>query len=238
MSCSSRSMLILLAFVAAASRADAAGKPGPRPAAHRVRTAARHVSHSKTIRYGRPAVHRRPVERAPHRASRIVRRPVTRVIVRTVHRYPVRRVPRFYRRYYFRNFGYYRRYTHFYYPGRYRWWTSYYNRGYGRSPRYFSRAVRGIVEGVQGNAVNGTMLVKVMRPYSRRFRYGGAWAGAYGGSVHRFHVNTATRYEVLSIPRLPATFASLHPGEGVLIVKRGNQSNIAQKVDLFPWRRW
>ncbi len=236
MSCSLRSILVLLAVLASSADVHAAGKPPHRPAAH----PPRHVSHTKTIHYRRPAVHRHAV----HRAARIVRRPATRRVVRTVHRYPVHRVQRRYVRqanYYSGYHRYHRRYAHSYYPGRYYWRSNYYNRGYGRSRRHLSRGVRGIVMGVQGNAGNGMVVVRVIRPLSRRFRYGAALAGANRGrgafAAHRFLVNGATRYEILSLPRQAGTFASLRKGEQVLILRRGNQSNLAQKIELFPPRR-
>lgn len=223
MSCSLRCILILLAVFAASANVHAAGKPPHRPAAHPVPKPPHHTSHTKTIHYRRPAVHRPAVPHARRPVTRSVRRPV----IRTVHRYPVHRVHRRYVRpsnYFVRN---YRR-------------AGYYNRGYGRSRRYFSRGVRGIVEGVQGNAGNGMVLVKVFRPRSSRFRYATALAGVNRvrgvSSAHRFHVNNATRYEILSVPRRAGTFASLHKGEEVLILKRSNQSNIAQRVEVFPRR--
>jgi hypothetical protein len=239
MSLSLRSILVLLLVFATAADSHAAGKPAHRSGAHHARKAPRHTSHTKTHRYRRPAVHRHPVQRPHHRVTRILRRPAARTAVRNVHRYPVRRVNR--------RFGYWpyyhrhhRRYTYFYYPGRYRWWTNYYNQNYGRSRRHFSRGIRGIVEGVQGNPGNGTVVVKVFRPRSSRFRYGTTVAGANpaqsASSAHRFHVNNATRYEIMSTPPQAGTFASLHKGEHVLILSPGNPSNAAQKIEVFPRR--
>lgn len=239
MSCSLRCLLVLLAVLASAANVHAAGKPAHRPAAHPARKPPHHTSHSKTNHYRRPAVYRHAVQPARRRAARIVRRPV----IRTVHRYPVHRASRRYvrRSYYFpQNYRYHRRYAYTYYPGRYLWRSNHYNRGYGRLRRHLARGVRGIVEGVQGNAGNGMVLVKVVRSRSSRFRYATALAGANRGrgasSAHRFHVNNATRYEILSIPRRAGTFASLHKGEHVLILRRGNQSNTAQRVEVFPRR--
>ncbi len=241
MSCSFRSLLVLLAVVAATADVHAARKPPHRPPAHHA--APRHISHTKTIHYRRPAVHHPPVYH-PRRAPRVVRRPVNRTVVRTVRRYPVHRVVRRYVRrpyYYYHNPRYHRRYTYSYYPGRYHWRTNYYNRGYGRSRHNHSRGIRGIVEGVQGNAGNGTLLVKVFRPRSSRFRYGLAAANANparnASALQRFHVNNATRYEVMSAPPRAATFASLHQGEQVLILKQGNQSNTARLVEVLSQRR-
>lgn len=243
MSCSLRSILVLLAILSATADAQAARKPGHRPPAHHAGKAPRHTSHSKTNRYRRPAVHRRPVQHPRRRVTRVVRRPTTRTVVRTVHRYPVHRVTRryVYRPYYYhRPYRHHRRYSYTYYPGRYHWRTNYYNRGYGRSRRQLSRGIRGIVEGVQGNPGNGTVLVKVARPRSSRFRYGTTAANANRGrnasSVHRFRVNNATHYEILSTPPRAGTFASLHKGEQVLILKQGNQASTAQKVEMFPRR--
>ncbi len=239
MSCSLRFMLILLAVLAASAGAQAAGKPAHKPAAYPAHKPAHHTSPPKTNHYHRAAVHRPAVPHARHVAPRMVRQSAN----RTVHRYPIHRVQRRYVRqsnYFVRNHRYHRRYTHSYYPGRYHWRSNYYNRGYGRSRRHLSRSIRGIVMGVQGNAVNGMVVVRVVRPLSRRFRYATALAGANGGrgtsTAHRIHVNGATRYEILSVPRTAGTFASLHKGEEVLILKQSNQSNLAQRVEVIPRR--
>jgi hypothetical protein len=219
-------------------------KRAAKPPEHHARKPPHHASHTKTNRYRRPAVHRRPAPRVNRRVARTVRRPVNRTVVRTVHRYPVRRVSyRYVRRPYV--WGgirrYHRRYTYNYYPGRYRWRSSLYNRGYGLGRRNSSRGVRGIVEGVQGNESNGTILLKTFLSSSSRFRSGttvsGPRAAAGTNSIHRFHVNNGTVYEVLSSPRKAGTFASLHKGEQVLILTRRNQASTAQKVELFPSRR-
>jgi hypothetical protein len=241
MSGSLRSLLVLLAVFATTADAHAARKPAHRPPARHAGKAPRHTSHTKTNRYRRPAVHRHPAPQPRRRVTRTVRRPATRTVVRTVRRYPVHRVTRRYvrRPYYYQRR--HRRYTYTYYPGRYYWRTSYYNRGYGRSRRHVSRGIRGIVEGVQGNPANGTVLVKVFRPRFSRFRYGTTFVNANAARrtspLHRFHVNQATRYEILSTPPRAGTFASLHKGEHVLILRQGNQSNTAQMVEVFPRRR-
>lgn len=242
MSCSLRFLLVLLAAFAATADVQAARKAARRTATHHARTAPRHTSRSKTTHYRRPAVHRRTVKRVQHRTTRIVRRPVKRTVVRTVRRYPVHRVHRsIVRRPYSvgRHSRHHRRYTYNYYPGRYNWRTSYYNRVRRGSRRHVSRGIRGIVEGVQGNAGNGMVLVKVHRPRSSRFRYRTTNAGAGRGSsaVHRFHVNNGTRYEMLSAPPKGTTFAALHKGEHVLILRHGKQANTAQKVEVFPRRK-
>jgi hypothetical protein len=243
MSHSLRSLLALLAVVASAASAHAAGKPARRPPAHHARTPPRHVSHSKTNRFPRPAVHRRPTPRGPAHVNRSVRRPVTRTVVRTVPRYPVhRQYVRTVRRPYYvtRSQRVHRRYTYTYYPGRYRWRTNHYNRGYGGLRRSLVRRVPGIVEGIQGNAGNGTVLVKVFRPSSRRFRYGtlaGANAARGNYSVQRFRINNGTRYEMLTTPRQASAFASLQKGERVLIQTTGNSANTAQIVALYPRRK-
>jgi hypothetical protein len=236
--------LVVLAALAATSDIHAAAKSAHRPATHHGRTAPRHVSHTKTNRYRKPSVHRRPIPRMRHRVNRVMNRPRIRTGVSTVRRYTAHRLYRgLVRRPYFfgRNPYYYHRYTYSYYPGRYNWRTSYYNRGYRRSRRQLARSVRGIVEGVRGNANNGTVLVQVLRPSSNRFQYGATVAGANptrrASSVHRFHVNNSTRYEVLTTPPRAGAFASLHAGEQVLIRTGGNQANTAQIVEVFPRRR-
>ena len=64
----------------------------------------------------------------------------------------------------------------------------------------------------------------------------GANLGRSASSAHRFQVNNATRYEIMSTPLQAGTFASLHKGEQVLILRPGNQSNTAQKIEVFPRR--
>jgi hypothetical protein len=242
MSCSLRSLLVLLAVLAATANAQAARKSSHRAATRHTHKATRHTSHTKPTRYRRPAVHRRPVQGVRHRVTRIVRRPVKRTVVRTVRRYPVHRVYRYAvrRPYYFgRHARHHRRYTYIYYPGRYNWRTNYYNRVAGIRRRHASRGIRGIVEGVQGNAGNGTVLLKVLRQRSSRFRYGTTNAGAGRGaaSVRRFHVNNGTRFEILTAPPKAGTFAALHKGEHVLILTHGQQANTAQKIEVFPRRK-
>jgi hypothetical protein len=231
--------VILLAVLAAAADGQAYGK-GHRPAARPARTAPRHLSHTKVNHYRRPAVHRHPVRSVRRSAARIVRQPVRRVVVRTIHRYPVHRVQRrFVRRpYYHGRFSGVRRYTYSYYPRRYLWRTSHYNRGYGGWRRRASRGIGGIVESVLGNGFNGTLLVKVIRPRWSRFRYARTNAGAGWGatSLHRFHLNSGTRYEILTIPPRGGTIADLHKGERVLVFRNANSGNIAQIVRISPWR--
>jgi hypothetical protein len=232
--------LIVLAALAPITDVQAAGK-GRGPATHHARPAPRHVSHTKVTHYRRPAVHRHPVQRVRRSATRVVRQPVRRTTVRSVHRYPVHRVQRrFVRRPYYshRNLGV-RRYTYSYYPSRYLWRRSHYNRGYGMGRRHGSRAIGGIVESVQGNPINGTVLVKTLRPRSSRFRYTAARARAGWGatSLHRFHVNNGTRYQVMSVPPRGGTFADLHKGERVLIRPHANSGQTAQIVHVYRQRR-
>jgi hypothetical protein len=266
MSSSLRSILGVLAVLAAAANVQAAGKGHPPahqahkapnhvahaktaakghpPAAHQAHKAPNHVSHTKVNHHRRPAVHRRPVQRVQRvqrSATRIVRQSVRPNVLRTVQRYPIRRVQRnFVRRPYYS--GLYpgiRRYTYSYYPRRYVWRTSYYNRGSGASRRRASRGIGGIVESVQGNANNGMLLVKVLRPRSSRFRYATTNAAARRGatSLHRFHLNNGTRYEVLTTPRRGGTIADLHKGEHVMIQKHTNAANTAQTVQVSPLRK-
>jgi hypothetical protein len=236
----SRSLLILLAILAATVNVQAAGK-GHKSASHHARKAPRHVSHSKVTHHRRPAVHRRPAQHVRHRTTRIVRQPVKRTVVRTVHRYPLHRARHHSvrRPYYHGHHSRHHRYTYFYYPGRYRWQTNHYNRGYGVSHRRAVRGIRGIVESVQGNAGNGTLLVKVMRPRSSRFRYAttNAAAGRGATSLRRFHVNSATRYEIMTGTSASGTFANLHKGERVLVLTQGNSAQTARKIEVFARRK-
>lgn len=236
----SRFLLILLAASTAITDVRAAGG-GRRPATHHARPAPRHVSHTKVNHHRRPAVHHRPVQHVRRSATRIVRQPVRRTVVRRINRYPVHRVQRrFVRRPYYsgRYFGV-RRYTYSYYPTRYLWRRSHYNRGYGVGRRRGSRGIGGIVESVQGNANNGTLLVKVIRPRFSRFRYATTNAGAGWGanSLHRFHLNNGTRYEIMAVPPRGATFADLHKGERVLVLTRPNSARNAQMVQMYRQRR-
>lgn len=194
--CSLRCLLILLAALAATAdiQADSKGPPKPHfpkphlpkapplpkphipkppplprhpPTPHLVRRPAIPMSHPRVNRHPRPAVHHHAIRRMPHSPIHIARQPVRRTVVRTIHRYPVHRVPyRFARRRHY--FGVYP-YAYSYYPGRHRLRTNY-NRGYGALQRRRARVVGGIVQSVQGNPGNGTLLVKVFRPRSGRFR--------------------------------------------------------------------
>ena len=166
--------------------APAGKKTGPQ--------APRHVSRSKVKHHRRPAVHRRAVQHTRSRASRTVRQPVKRIVVRTVHRYPVHRVQRrFVRRpYYVGRHSHHRRYTHSYYPGRYVWRTSHYNRGRVASRRFTTRVIGGTVESVQGNANNGTLLVKVLRRAPAVFVTRGTGRPPVGGRLP-CTVSTSTR---------------------------------------------
>jgi hypothetical protein len=163
---------------------------------------------------------------------------------RAVYRYPVHRVHRRYVRrpyyfpYYFGRHYRHRRYTYNYYPGRYTWRRSHYNRGYGVSRRHGLRGFRGIVESVQGNANNGSLLVKILRPRSSRFHYAANRRGVGGGATswHRFHLNNATRYEIMTAPPTAGTIASLHKGERVLIQTQSNSANTAKLVEVFARR--
>lgn len=250
MSSSLRSLLVLLAVfvmaanVQAAAKKQAGGKKR-HPATHQTHKAPRHVSHTKVTHHRRPAVHRRPVQHARRRTTPNARGPVKRTVVRTVHRYPVHRVQRRFvvRPYSFgphaRRHHHHRRYTYFYYPGRYVWRTSHYNRGYGVSRRRPSRGVAGIVESVQGNAGNGTLLVKVLRPRHSRFHYAAArkTAGRGATSQHRFHLNNGTRYQIMTAPPKRGSIADLHKGERVLILRHAKAANTAQKVEVFARRK-
>jgi hypothetical protein len=238
MSCYLRSLLVLMAVLATTVVVQAAGRGGH--PVHQARKAPRHVSHTKVNRHRRPAVRIRPVQRVRNRVARGIRQPVRRNVVRTVHRYPVHRVHGRYvvRPYYFGRHPRHRRYTYSYYPGRYLWRRSHYNRGYGVSRRHGFRGIGGIVESVQGNANNGTLLVKVLRPRSSRFRYTAAKAGAgrRPTSLHRFHLNNGTRYEIMTTPPQGGSFASLHKGERVLILPQGNSANTAKIVEVLARR--
>ena len=259
-----RSILVLLAVLAWSANVQAAGK-GHRPAAHQARKAPSHVSHAKTAAKGRPAAHharkapshvshskvnhhrrpavrRHPVRRMRPSAARAVRRPATRTMVRTVHRYPVHRVQRRYvRRPYYSGFSSgRRRYTYFYYPRRYVWRTNYYNRGYGASRRRSTaRSVAGVVESVQGNANNGILVVKALRPRSSRFRYATTNAAVRRGatSLHRFQINNGTRYEVMTTPRRGGSIADLQKGRHVMILTHANTAHTAQRVHVSPQGR-
>ncbi|MGH7169685.1 MAG: hypothetical protein ACRELG_05330 [Gemmataceae bacterium] len=216
---------------------------GRKPAKHQARKAPSHVSHSKVSHHRRPAVHRRPVHsvrrtatRTTSRtASRTTRKPVRQRVVRTVHRYPVHRQQRRYvrRSSSSRRFSSRHRYTYSYYPGRYAWRRSSYNRGYGASRRSTSLGIGGIVESVQGNANNGTLVVKLLRPRHSRFRV----AGRSATSLHRFQLNKNTRYEVLAAPPRGGTIADLHKGERVRILPHTNAARTAQKVSVSPQRK-
>lgn len=255
-----RSSLVVLAVFAMSANVQAAGKgrtqaqkapahvshtksvaKGHKTAPRHAGKAPRQVSHSKVSHHRRPAVHRRPAQRVRRSTPRVIRQPVRRTVVRTVNRYPVHRIQRrFLSRpnthvRHSRN----RRYTYFYYPGRYQWRTNHYNRRSGISRRHSSRGVRGIVEQVQGNPANGTVLVKVLRPRSSRFRFTTARAGAArrGTSLHRFHLDSGTRYEVLTAPPRGGSIADLHKGEHVLVLKRARTANAAQKIQVSPLRK-
>lgn len=252
MSCSLRSLLVLLAVFVMTVNVQAAGK-GRRPAAHKAGKKPPHVSRTKVTHHRRPAVHHRSTQHARRRTTPNARRPVQhrttpnarRKVARTTHRYPTHRMqrrvvvrsnsvgPQARRRHH------HRRYTYLYYPGRYAWRTSYYNRGYGVSRRRHSRGVRGIVEAVQGNGVNGTVVLKVRRPRHSRFHYT-ARRNAIGRgatSQHRFHLNQGTRYEVMTAPRRRGSIADLHKGEHVLILRHAKSANTAQKVEVFARRK-
>lgn len=241
MSCSFRGLLVLLAALATTADVQAGSKAPPRrpPAPHRVHRPPIHVPHIRVTHHPRPAVHRIAVHRVRHAPNRIVRQPVRRTAIRTIHRYPVHRVQRrFVRRPYYsgRHFGV-RRYTYSYYPRRYAWRTNHYNRGYGVRRRH-PRAIGGIVEAVQGNALNGMLLVKVIRSRSSRFRYARVHAGGWGAtSLHRFHLNGGTSYAIMTIPPRVGTIADLHKGERVLVLTPAKSANIALRVQASPRRR-
>lgn len=238
MSCSFRSILVFMAVLEAAADLQAAGRGGH--PAHHARKAARHVSHTKVTRHRRPSV-RRQAQRFRHRATRSVHQTARRNVRRTVHRYPVHRVHRRYvrRPYYFGRHWRHHRYTYFYYPGRYLWRRSHYNRGYVIWHRHGPRGIGGVVESVQGNANAATLLVKVVRPRSSRFRYAGTNRGVGWGttSLRRFHLNNGTRYEIMTTPPTGGTFASLRKGERVLVLPQGNSGNTAKIVEVFARRR-
>ncbi|HTU88537.1 MAG TPA: hypothetical protein VMF69_00430 [Gemmataceae bacterium] len=257
-----RSLLIVLAAVASAAKVEASPKPPPAPkppprppaphivhkpphlpAPHPVHMAARHLSATKVTHHRRPAVHRHPVPNARRGAARSVRQPGRQTMVRRTHRYPVHRVQRrFVRRPYYvggRNFGVRRRYTYSYYPGRYLWRTSNYNLGYGVGRRRGQRGIAGIVESVQGIAGNGTLVLRVVRPRSSRFRYARTNAGAGWGatSLHRFRLNNGTLYHVMTAPPRGGTIADLHKGEHVLVLTHTNTGGAAHVVQVSPRRR-
>lgn len=229
MVCSFRCLLIGLAVLVTTS--GTAASPKPRP--HHVRPVPINVPRPRVSHHPRPAVHRIPVHHARNPATRIVRQPVRRTAIRTVHRYPVHRLPRrFVRRPH--HFGH-RRYSYSYYPGRYRWRSNHYNRGRSSGRRGI---VGGIVESVQGNLGNGTLLVKVHRSRSSRFRYARNNAAGRGAtSLRRFHLNGGTLYQVMTIPPRVGTMADLRRGERVLIQTHPNTGHTAQKVVVSPGRR-
>jgi hypothetical protein len=260
MSSSLHSSLIVLAVLATAANAQAAGKAhhqthkasthvshtkaaakAHRAALHHARKAPRQVSRSKVIHHRRPAVHRRSVQSVRRATTRIVRQPVRRAVVRTVNRYPVRRVQRSFlsRPNIHVRHSRHQRYTYFYYPGQYQWRSNHYNRRLGAGRRHGARGIRGIVESVQGNPANGTLLVKAIRPRTSRFRFTTARAGAARGgtSLHRFLLDTGTRYEVLTAPPRGGSITDLHKGEHVMIVKRAKAANAAQTVQVSPQRK-
>jgi hypothetical protein len=222
-----------------------AAAKGHRSAPRHAGKAPRQVSHSKVSSHRRPAVHRRPAQAARRSNTSIKRQSVRRNnqqsvrrnAIRTMHRYPVHRVQRraLVRMNSPTRFSRQRRYTYSYYPGRYVWRSNYYGRGLGSSRRGATRGIRGVVESVQGNAVNGTLLVKAARPRSSRFRF--ASVARRGTSMHRFALNNATRYEVLAVPRRGGTIADLHKGEHVMVLTHPRAAHQAQKIQLSPLRK-
>ncbi len=196
----------------------------------------------QTNHYRRPIVYRMPVYRPQHYLILPVHRPATRTVARTTRRHPVHRVTqnsthRLCSAH--RNSGQHRRYAYNYYPGRYQWRTNHYNRGYGgRAQRQLPRGICGTVAGVQGTAGNGKVLVNLSHARSGRFRNATTAVSANSGpsawTMQPFQVNNATRYEVMSTPVKAVDFASLHEGDQILILRQDNESNTAQKVEIFP----
>lgn len=266
MSCFLRSLLSLVAVLAATAGVQAAGKAhhpaahhaaksathavhakpaakGHRSANHQTHKAPRHVSQSKVKHHARPAVNRRPAKRVQQRTKPNVRRTVSRTKVRSVQRYPVNRVRR---QLVFvpssvngrsRHHHHHRRYSFSYYPGRYAWRSSAYNRGSGGSRRHASRGIRGVVESVQGNANNGTLVVRTIRPRSSRFQNAANRKGGRATSLRRVHLNNGTNYQILSNPAKGGTMADLHKGAHVLILTHTKPANTAQKVEVSPLRK-
>ncbi|HTU17366.1 MAG TPA: hypothetical protein VMG10_04830 [Gemmataceae bacterium] len=226
-----------------------ASAKGRRPAAHHANKTARHVSHTKVNRLARPAVHRHSSRNVRRSTSRTVKpavkqaaKPtVKRAVARTAHRYSVNRVQRSFvsRPFVVRRRTHHRRYTYSYVPGLYAWRTSYYNRRAVASRRRGSRGVAGVVEMVQGNAVNGTLQVMVLRPRSSRFHYARRKAAAAVATTshHRFQLNNGTRYEVMTTPRRKGTIADLRKGEHVLILRHPKAAHTAQKVEVLARRK-
>jgi hypothetical protein len=183
MACAFRSLLISMALLtAAAGTASAKGKPPaphapahrpamPKPphlpAVHPFHLAPRHIPLPRVTHHPRPMVYHGPIRPVRLSTTRIVRQPVRHTAIRTVHRYPVRRVPfRFARRLnYYGMYGY----TYSSYPRRYLWRT-HYSRGYGALQRRRPRIIGGILESVQGVPGNGILVVRAFRPRSSRFR--------------------------------------------------------------------
>jgi hypothetical protein len=162
--------------------------------------------------------------------------PVRRALIRTVHRYPVRRVPyRFARRWYYPGFYGYGS-AHYHYWGRYWWRNHYYLGSYGRWHRRRHHVFGGIVESVQGNLGNGIMLVRVLRPRCSRFRWarGASVAGLAATSLNRFVLTNGTAFEVMTNPPRLGTIADLHKGAHVLIRPHASLANTAQRVQVSP----
>jgi glycosyltransferase involved in cell wall biosynthesis len=190
MMCAFRSLLISMALLAAAMPAAKGNPPAPRPAhkppvpkppplphlpkppprlpvPHPAHAAPRHLPPPRVTHHPRPIVYHGLVHHVRRSATPIVRQPVRHAAIRTVHRYPVHRLPfRFVHRWWY-NTGFYG-YNYSSYRGRY-WWRNY-NRGYGALQRRRPHVIGGIVESVQGGLGNGILVVKAFRPRSSRFR--------------------------------------------------------------------